>query len=171
MFANQPISKIDLKAIYDEHFEGLRRFLYYKCGEIELAEDLVQEVFIKLWEKRDTIRVETVKSLLFTMANNLLMNHFNHMKVVRSHEGYEMQTATSKAVSPQFMLEEKEFEEELNRVISALPDGCREVFLMSRIDKLKYEEIADRMELGVKAIEKRMSKALSILKQELGRRL
>jgi len=171
MTARQPFSRIDLRATYDEHFEGLRRFLYYKCGEIELAEDLVQEVFIKVWEKRETIRLETVKSLLFTMANNLLMNHFNHMKVVRSHEGHEMQTGTTEAVSPQFVLEEKEFEEELNRVIGSLPEGCREVFLMNRIDKLKYEEIADRLGLSVKAIEKRMSKALSILKEELGRKL
>ncbi len=73
MKANQQFSKVDLKAIYDEHFEGLRRFLYYKCGEIQLAEDLVQEVFIKVWEKRLTIRRETVKSLLFTMANNLFI--------------------------------------------------------------------------------------------------
>ena len=171
MQADQTFNKVDLKRIYDEHFDGLRRFLYYKCGEMELAEDLVQEVFIKVWEKRAIIRKESVKSLLFTIANNLLMNHFNHMKVVRSHEGQEIQMGTGHAVSPQFVLEEKEFEEELNRVIGELPDGCREVFLMNRIDKLKYEEIAERLELSVKAIEKRMSKALSILKEELGRKL
>ena len=171
MQAEQPFRKVDLEEIYDEHFDGLRRFVFYKCGQVELAEDLVQEVFIKIWEKRETIKKETVKSLLFTMANNLLMNHFNHQKVVRSHEGYEILTGISETISPQFILEEKEFESELNRVIGSLPDGCREVFLMNRIDKLKYEEIAERLDLGVKAIEKRMSKAIGILKEELGRKL
>ena len=118
---------------------------------MELAEDLVQEVFIKVWEKRSTIRKNTVKNFLFTIANNLLMNHFNHMKVVRSYEGQEVQTGTRHAVSPQFILEEKEFEEELNRIIGELPESCRVVFLMNRMDKLKYEEIAERLELSVKA--------------------
>ena len=59
----------------------------------------------------------------------------------------------------------------LNQVIKALPDGCREVFLMNRIDKLKYDEIAERLELSVKAIEKRMSKALGIIKEQLGMKI
>lgn len=164
-------SKSDLKEIYDAHFEALRRFLYYKCGEMELAEDLVQEVFIKVWEKRETIKKETIKSLLYTIAKNLLINHYNHLKVVRTYEYEEVQTGHSEGISPQFILEEKEFEKKLNDTIAALPGGCREVFLMNRIDKLKYEEIAERLELSVKAIEKRMSKAISILKSELGRKL
>jgi len=67
MKASKKFSKADLKAIYDEYFEALRGFLYYKCGDIEIAEDLVQEVFIKVWEKRDDIEKSTVKSLLYTM--------------------------------------------------------------------------------------------------------
>ena len=169
--ANNVFDKNDLRALYDEHFDGLRGFLYYKCGNVELAEDLVQEVFIKVWEKRESIVKETVKSFLFTIANNLLINHYNHLKVVRNHEEHEVNTGNTKTESPQFILEEKEFEEKLNKTISALPDGCREVFLMNRIDKLKYDEIAERLDLSVKAIEKRMSKAISILKEELGRKL
>ena len=74
-------------------------------------------------------------------------------------------------VSPQFSLEEKEFEQKLNDSLKVLPDGCREVFLMNRIDKLKYDEIAQRLDLSVKAIEKRMSKAISILKEQLGMKI
>ena len=66
---------------------------------------------------------------------------------------------------------EKEFENKLNNAIKALPDGCREVFLMNRIDKLKYGEIAARLDLSVKAIEKRMSKAIGILKEQLGMKI
>jgi len=98
------------------------------------------------------------------------MNHFNHQKVVQRHQN-EAPVADRHASTPQFELEEKEFEEQLNNSISALPEGCREVFLMNRIDKLKYTEIAERLELSVKAVEKRMSKAISILKEKLGQKV
>jgi RNA polymerase sigma-70 factor (family 1) len=171
MKASKDFTKNDLKEIYEAYFESLRGFLYYKTGNIDLAEDLVQEVFIKVWEKRDEIRKETLKSLLYTIANNLMINHYNHQKVVIKHQGEASKEMKMEQVSPQFSLEEKEFEKKLNDSISALPDGCREVFLMNRIDKLKYEEIAARLELSVKAIEKRMSKAIGLLKEQLGMKI
>lgn len=171
MKVSKSFTKNDLKEIYEEYFESLRGFLYYKTGDIDLAEDLVQEVFIKVWEKRDDIKKETLKSLLYTIANNLMINHFNHQKVVAKHQGEASREMKMEQVSPHFSLEEKEFEKKLNNSIKALPDGCREVFLMNRIDKLKYGEIAERLELSVKAIEKRMSKAISILKDQLGMKI
>ena len=170
MKASRKFNKEDLKSIYDEYFDALRGFLYYKCGDIEVAEDLVQEVFIKVWEKREGIEMTTIKSLLYTMCNNLLMNYFNHQKVVQRHQS-EAPPADRHTSTPQFEMEEKEFEQQLNSSISDLPDGCREVFLMNRIDKLKYAEIAERLELSVKAVEKRMSKAISILKEKLGQKV
>ena len=170
MKVTQSFTKKDLKRLYDEYFESLRGFLYYKCGDVELANDLVQETFIKVWNKRDDIKKETVKSLLYTIANNLLMNHFNHEKVVREHQK-SSNMESSHVTSPQFQMEEAEFEEQLNRVIENLPPDCREVFLMNRIDKLKYAEIAERLDLSVKAIEKRMSKTLSIIREQLGMKI
>ena len=73
--------------------------------------------------------------------------------------------------TPQFHMEEQEFGEKLNRILAKLPDGSREVFLMNRIEKIKYDEIAERLGISVKAVEKRMSKALSILRAELGRKI
>ena len=164
-------TKQDLRQAYEAHFESLRKFLYYKAGDLDLAEDLVQEVFIKLWEKRSEIRKETVKSLLYTMGNNLLMNHFNHLKVVRSHEGDSLREDRKEMNTPQFQMEESEFGERLNRVLEKIPEGSREVFLMNRLDKIKYDEIAARLDISVKAVEKRMSKALSIIREELGRKI
>ncbi|MBV6646932.1 MAG: sigma-70 family RNA polymerase sigma factor [Cyclobacteriaceae bacterium] len=163
--------KEDLKNAYDEYFPVLRNFLYYKTRDTDLSEDLVQEVFIKVWEKRDTIRKDTIKSLLYTMANNLLMNHFNHLKVIHHHEAESGLNESEVVNSPEFVYEEKEFEVKLNMVLQKIPDGSREVFLMNRIDKLKYDEIAKRLEISVKAVEKRMSKALAIIKEELGRKI
>ena len=168
MKVTRTITKQDLRELYDAYFEGIRGYLYYKCGDIDLAEDLVQETFIKIWNKRDEIEKETVKNLLYTIAKNLLMNHFNHQKVVREHQNNSDSELSTASLSPQFQMEEKEFERKLNKAISMLPEDCREVFLMNRIDKLKYKEIADRLGLSIKAIEKRMSKTLGILKETLG---
>lgn len=168
MEVERNFTKNDLKEVYDQYFESLRGFLYYKTGDIDLAEDLVQEVFIKIWEKRLDIKKDTVKSLLFTIGNNLMINHYKHKQVVMSHQGDVIAQNKTEFKSPQFVLEEKEFETKLNAVMQALPEGCREVFLMNRIDKLKYDEIAERLGLSVKAIEKRMSKAISIIKEHIG---
>ena len=150
------------------YFESLRGFLYYKTGDIGLAEDIVQEVFIKVWEKRASVEQKTLKSFLFTIANNLMINHMNHLKVVAKHEGAMKVGEQNERKSPQFILEEKEFEAKLNRCIELMPEGCREVFLMNRIDKLKYGEIAETVGISVKAVEKRMSKALSIIREQIG---
>ncbi|MFY0608552.1 MAG: RNA polymerase sigma-70 factor [Cyclobacteriaceae bacterium] len=167
MEALKTFTKNELREIYETYFDSLRGFLYYKTGDIDLAEDLVQEVFIKVWEKRDTIEKKTVKSLLYTIANNLMINHFNHQKVVGKHQSDSAPSAHIENKSPQFTMEEKEFEDKLNQTLSSLPEGCREVFLMNRIDNLKYADIADRLSLSVKAVEKRMSKAIGILKDQL----
>ena len=171
MKVTHPFTKNDLKKLYDEYFESIRGFIYYKCGDIDLADDLVQETFIKVWNKRYDIKMETVKSFLYTVANNLLMNHFNHQKVVREHQKSANPQGSSISSSPQFQMEETEFEMKLNKAIEALPEDCREVFLMNRIDKLKYTEIAERLNLSVKAIEKRMSKTIGILKETLGMKI
>ena len=168
MESSNSFTKDDLREVYDLYFDSLRKFLYYKTGDVDLSEDLVQEVFIKVWEKRATIKKETIKSLLYTIASNLMINHFKHKQVVMSHQGDVISQNRVETNSPQFQLEEKEFEKKLNHVIQLMPDGCREVFLMNRIEKLKYDEIADRLELSVKAIEKRMSKAIAIIRKELG---
>ena len=164
----QSFSKRDLKDAYDDYFESLRAFLYYKSFDQQLSEDIVQEVFVKLWEKRKEIKKESLKSLLYTMANNLWINHVNHLKVVRDHANEAQSGNTIDRPSPQFVYEAQEFEIRFNRIINELPDGSREVFLMNRIEKMTYQEIADRLELSVKAIEKRMSKALGIIKEQLG---
>lgn len=164
----QGFTKEDLKQAYDTYFDSLRGFLYYKTGDIGLAEDIVQEVFIKVWEKRAKVDVKTLKSFLFTIANNLMINHMNHLKVISRHEGEVKMGTNDERRSPQFILEEKEFEVKLNNCLASMPEGCREVFLMNRIDKMKYGEIAELLDISVKAVEKRMSKALGIVREQIG---
>ncbi len=151
------------KSVFFQHSEHLRNFLYYKCGNLNQAEDLVQDAFAKLWENCEKVVPEKAKSFLFTVANNLFINQANHQKVVLKFQSSQKENTDHQ--SPEFLLEEKEFKAKLESAINDLPEDQRVVFLMNRIDKKKYREIAEELNLSVKAVEKRMHKALMALRK------
>jgi RNA polymerase sigma-70 factor (ECF subfamily) len=152
--------------VFNTHSETLRNFMYYKCGDKDLAEDFVQEAFVKLWNNCAKVLMEKAKSYLFTVANNLFLNEVAHKKVVLKHQ----QTITTHHtnLSPEFLLEEKEFMQKLQNAIAELSEKEREVFLLNRIDKKKYKEIAELLDISIKTVEKRMSLALKALREKIG---
>jgi RNA polymerase sigma-70 factor (ECF subfamily) len=159
------INQAEFDKIFNEWYEPIRNFIYYKSGNIEFAEDIAQDSFLKIWEKRDEIRMETVKQLLYTMANNFFLNKLEHQKV--SFNFLSSLKDDRLAEAPDFALEMKEFDAKLQKALASLDDKKRSVFLMNRIDKLTYRQIAENLEITVKAVEKRMEKALAFLKTEI----
>ena len=144
--------------LFDTHAETLRNFLYYRCRDMQQAEDLTQEAFLKLWKNCKKVLYEKARGFLFAVAKNAFYNQVAHNKVVLEytrlpHSGIDPET-------PQFRLEEKEYMERLQGAINELPDGQREVFLMNRVDKVTYKEIAVMLGISETAVEKRMQKAL-----------
>lgn len=123
----------------------------------------MQDAFGKLWKECAKVSLEKSKSFLFTVANNMFLNRVKHQKVVLKFEQRGASQLNNE--TPQYLLEEAEFKKKLELAIAALPEGQRTVFLMNRIDKMKYKEIAEKLDLSVKAIEKRMGKALSALRK------
>lgn len=152
------------QSVFNTYAEHLVNFMYYKSRDYQQAEDLMQEAFSKLWEKCADVTIEKAKSFLFTVANNRFLNQVEHQKVVLKFEK-RGHSQLSKESSPEFLMEMSEFEQSLLTAINGLPEGQRVVFLMNRIDGLTYKEIAERLELSVKAIEKRMHKALVALRK------
>ncbi len=166
---DEKMGEKEYRRVFDAHFEDLRRFLYYKSKNKELSEDIAQDAFVKLWEIRDEVRLKTVKTFLFTIGNNLLHNTFkkdqHHLQFIHQKED------RIEVESPEYILEHKQFKEKLEHVIDSLPEASRVVFLMSRMDGKKYSEIAELLDIGVKAVEKRMSIALKILRSEISDKL
>jgi len=154
------------KEVFDKNYEYIRNYLFYLSGDVKLAEDLVQDVFLQLWEKRESIKNETVRAFLFTIARNSFLKSLRRNKYDLKFQSTYFEQVEKE--SPQFLLELKEFDEKLQKTISGLPEKCRIVYLMSRIDEMTYPQIAESLKVSVKAIEKQMSKALSILRKELG---
>ncbi|MGY3792692.1 RNA polymerase sigma factor [uncultured Aquimarina sp.] len=156
----------NFELIFDDCSESLRNIIYYKCGDLGLAEDIIQDAFIKLWKNCKKVVFYKAKSYLFTVANNNLLNHIAHKKVVLKYEQKPHSDLNNQ--DPQFIIEEKEFMAKLKKAIDDLPEKQRETFLLSRIDKKSYKEIAEMTGVSVKAIEKRIHYALVSLREKLG---
>lgn len=156
----------NFELIFDDCSESLRNIIYYKCGDLNLAEDIIQDAFIKLWKNCKKVVFYKAKSYLFTVANNNLLNHIAHKKVVLKYEQKPHTELNDQ--DPQFLIEEKEFMAKLKKAIDDLPEKQRETFLLSRIDKKSYKEIAEITGVSVKAIEKRIHYALVSLREKLG---
>ncbi|AZJ35658.1 RNA polymerase sigma factor [Tenacibaculum singaporense] len=158
----------NFEEIFNQHSQTLRNYIYYKCGDTQQAEDIVQEAYIKLWSNCAKVFFDKAKSYLYTVANNHFLNDVAHKKVVLEHQKQSVSSGNTNE-TPQFLLEQEEFHIKLKKAIADLPEKQREVFLLSRIDKKKYSEIAVIVGVSVKAVEKRMSKALLTLKEQIGK--
>ncbi len=152
-------------SIFKTHAEGLHRFLHYKYGERLNPKDKMQEAFIKLWENCKKVPPEKAKSFLYTVGNNLMINEANHQKVVLRHQKLNHLSHTNE--NPEFLLEESEYLEKLQTAIEKLTEAERVAFLLNRIDGKKHKEIAEILNIGTKAVEKRIYGALKKLRKEI----
>ena len=136
-----------------EHFQNsLYNFLIYKTGDSDLSEDILQETLLKVWQKRDRLDESlSIKSYLFTMANNSAMNYFRHQKVIYAHQAqYQFEDEDR---SPEDIFRTKEFYDQVLQAIENLPEKTRITFMMSRFEDLSYKEIAERTDVSIKTVE------------------
>jgi RNA polymerase sigma-70 factor (family 1) len=159
-------SKSWFENIFNLNYQVILNYLFYLSGDSGLSEDLVQDVFLQLWEKRDEVKDETVRAFLFTIARNSFLKSTRRQKYdLKFRSEYFIENEHE---SPEYLMEMKEFDRKLQEVIAALPEKSRVVFLMNRMDGITYREIAESLGVTVKAVEKQMSRALSIIREKLG---
>ncbi|MEW7291592.1 RNA polymerase sigma factor [Aquimarina sp. 2304DJ70-9] len=151
--------------LFESYSESIRNFIYYRCGDMDFAEDITQDAFMKLWENCKKVVFDTAKSFVMKIAQNKFYNVKAREKIVLKYrQQITFQQLVSK--SPEFLMEEKEFMEILIRSIEELPYRQREVFLLSRKDKKTYAEIAEIVGITQKAVERRMYLALTSLREK-----
>ncbi|MDD4032058.1 MAG: RNA polymerase sigma-70 factor [Bacteroidales bacterium] len=139
----------------------------------EVAQDIVQDCFVNLWEKLGALDFINVKSLLFTMVRNACLNYLKHKNVVNHYkfryqseiEGQERIYYYDFDYDSDAPLLHEEFEQQIQQVIDTLPPRCRQVFLLSRFEGLKNREIAEKLHISVTAVEKHIRKALTDFSQ------
>jgi len=160
------ISKAEFKELFDKYFDVIRTFIFYRCGNADIASDIAQDVFMKVWEKREQLNNHNLKSLLYKMANDMVISNYrknnSYADFVQSMTFEDIETA-----SPEDELHFAELASSYAKALEKMPETQRTVFMMSRNDELKYHEIAECLNISVKAVEKRMSAALQLLRTEL----
>lgn len=158
--------EVTFSAFFKTHIKPLRNFLLYKFGNTEQSEDAAQEAFIKLWQNCKEVPIEKAKSYIYTIASNTSLNAIAHQKVVLNYEKTNV-TSDRTNENPEHILEQSQFEVKLLSAINKINETQRIAFLMHRIDGKKYAEIAEELNISVKAVEKRIHLALVELKKEI----
>ena len=159
------LTQQEFKELFDTNFAQVRNYLLFRSGNTELSTDLAQETFLKIWEKRTVINIPKVKGLLYKIANDLFIS--NYRKEKRSFNFFNSYQVNGEALSPEDEMMFEQLKQEYSKVLEVMPEKQRTVFLMSRVDNLKYSEIAEINGISLKAVEKRMNKALEFLKLNL----
>ena len=144
--------------------QSLYNFILMKAKDTQVAEDILQDVFLKVWEKRKNIDdKKSFKSFLYTIANNMVINHFKHNQIINKHHNGIIKTIDF-SISPDQIMDAKELQLKYEEGISEMSVKAKEVFIMSRVDGLTYKEISERLNISIKTVESHMMKALSILR-------
>lgn len=148
--------------VFSLNAELLRNFCYYKCKDLDQAEDYVQEAFLRLWKNCTKVPFGKAKSFLFKVAQNLFLHQVEHQRVVQKFLRRQAQPISME--HPQFQIEEQELLIRLEEAIAGLSEKQRVVFLLHRMDGKSYKEIAAMLDISVKSVEKRMHRALLVLR-------
>lgn len=152
--------------LFDSNFDAVRSYIYYRCGDKELATDIAQEAFMKVWEKNFDTGKGNIKGLIYKIASDLFVSSYRR-KETENKYSLTIEIDLSQG-SPEEETEYQELKHMYEEALKKMNENQRIVFLMSRVEELKYGEIAERLNIGVKAVEKRMSLALQFLRESLG---
>jgi RNA polymerase sigma-70 factor (ECF subfamily) len=165
------VDEESFEAVFKTYFKALHAYAMAILKESETAEEVVQSVFLKLWERRETLEISSsLKAYLYRAVYHDSLNHIKHLQVKRKHwdhAHYEMTQGKPEQVGEQIKGQENELYERYHLALEKLPEKCRMVFNLSRFEELKYQEIADRLEISIKTVEAHMGKALKTLRVEL----
>ena len=154
--------------IFKEYYQALCRYANSFLSDREEAEEVVQSSFLAIWEKRHTLFITTsLKAYLYQSIRNRCLNVIKHDKVKQQHAHYQtvMTVNHSEATSNEVL--HNELEQKIYLAMQALPEQCRLVFKLRRFEELKYQEIADQLNISVKTVENQIGKALKIMREQL----
>ncbi|MFY0600629.1 MAG: RNA polymerase sigma-70 factor [Cyclobacteriaceae bacterium] len=160
--------KLAFELVFNQYYGLLKSYSMRFVDSTEEADEAVQEVFVKFWEKCDRLAPDSsIKSYLYRSVHNTCLNYLKHAKVKDSYKQYvigymeEGYDAYEEKVNTDG-LQKRIFDE-----IDNLPPRCSEIFKLSRLEGLKYQEIADHLEISIKTVEVQMGKALKVLREKL----
>jgi RNA polymerase sigma-70 factor, ECF subfamily len=164
-----PDSLSSFELLFKQHYTELCRYALKLTRNEEVAEEIVQEVFVNFWERRDDINITySVKSYLVASVRNRSINYLKLQLPKELKKEEVADTGLSADLSSSASIEYNELYAIVQKAIDLLPDRCKVIFVLSREEGLTYQEIADKLELSIKTVENQMSIALKKLRQSIG---
>jgi RNA polymerase sigma-19 factor, ECF subfamily len=169
--AGANLIKADSAAIFESvfktHFRNLHTYAFTIVKDDDTAEELVQQVFYKLWEKKDQVQIQqSITAYLYKAVYNECLNFVRHTKVKTAHRASAIHhnTGQTNAGDPAAI---RELQQRIDSALTELPEQCRTIFQLSRFEELKYRDIAAKLGISVKTVENQMGKALRLLRLKL----
>lgn len=161
-------SEQKIKDLFDNHFHKLVFHSFKITNDYRQSEEIVQDVFVKIWQQSvQNNQISDYKSYLYRAVQNSSINYLRHIKIRQKyHEDVLKTNKDSEKPSEEYIIE-SENSSRIQSAINKLPENWKEALIMSKYDNLKYHEIADRMNISQKTVEKYISKALVFLRDEL----
>ena len=159
------INTKDFEILFKEFYNELCNFALKYTKNKEASEEVVQEVFAKIWEKRTFINIQiSVKSYLYISVRNKCLQQINHNKIVKIYEKHLSKQEKNLFSSPHENLVYEETIEIFNDALQTMPEKCNTIFKLSRHEGMKYKEIAEELKISIKTVEANITKALKILR-------
>lgn len=158
-----------LRQIFNRHYPLLLTDIYRLIPDESTCEDLAQELFVDLWNKRESIDIHTsLRAYLRRAAVNKSLNYLKSQKRLQFEDAAEFSGIADPGEQDMQVREEKEgLESRLHAAIDTLPEKCRVVFNLSRFEQLSHKEIAEKLGISVKTIENQITKAMKVLREAL----
>lgn len=156
------------EALYRFYYPRLSQFAFRYVKSKGIAEDLVQNVFYNIWNKRKTLRpTGTLRAYLYTAVRNQAIKHLQLGRTRYRSEVEDITRFESIGRNPEEELSDKEFKDAVVRAVNSLPEKRRHIFLMHREDQLTYREISEVLDISIKTVETQMSRSLKHLRDQL----
>lgn len=152
--------------LFKNYYSGLVVFAHNYINDLPKSEEIVQDVFTKIWLERDSLEIKSnTKNWLFLAVKNKALDLLKHEKVKQKYHQYIL-NSNAEFYDQSFLLED-ELRELIKDTMEKLPKECKKIFVLSRIKGLKNKEIAQTLGISIKTVENQMSKALKIFKKSL----
>ena len=156
------------RQLFDQYYQKLVVFAYKYLDDLESARDIVQEFYLYLYESRQSISIQTsLKSYLYSAVKNRCLNQVKHEQVKEKHRNMRRSEANVSDPDLEEIMDAVELEARVYEIVSKLPEKCRQIYIMSRVDGKRNREIADELNLSIRTVETQISKALKSLKDSL----
>lgn len=154
--------------VFRSHYKALCGYATKFLKEKEGAEEIVQDIFFKLWEKRESLEINSsLKSYLFRSVHNRCLNQVKHIDIRENYKADNEARIRSEEENFSEHFNQFELQQQIKKAIDTLPEQRQKIFKLSRFEGLKYREISEQMQLSEKTVEAQMSKALKTLREEL----